>query len=85
MARLIDRIEQSEKAKSAAPERKSAVINKMTQQAGAKDKMISVKVNSSTYKVFTDICRARGLSNNSAINMLISDFVNDNKSYLEDV
>lgn len=48
-----------------------------------KDKLISARVNSSVYTTFRNICAKRGLSANAALNMLISDFVLDNKHVLE--
>ncbi len=52
-------------------------------KAGAKDKMISVKVNSSVYEDFTRINKALGMSNNSCINSLIARYVMDNKVILD--
>lgn len=84
MARLLDKIEKAEKAVTKSDKKKAAVVQiAQQQQAGAKDKLISVKVNSAMYKTFTDVCRARGLSNNSAINMLLSAFIKDNETYLD--
>lgn len=51
---------------------------------GSKDKAISARVNGTTYNNFKKICVARGLSSNAALNMLITDFVRENKSLLDD-
>lgn len=58
-------------------------IAKSKSSNGEKDKMISVKVNSSTYELFTKINKALGMSNNSCINQLISKYVLDNKNVIE--
>lgn len=39
--------------------------------------------NGTTYTNFKKICEARGLTSSAAINMLISDFVLENKQILE--
>ena len=88
MARLIDRIEEHERETAAAkPEKKKPVVLQMTEQskkASGKDKQISAKVNSETYALFAEINRLVGLSNNSALNMLITNYVCEKKYLLED-
>lgn len=49
-----------------------------------KDKQISAKVNLKVYGLFTQINKAQGISNNSALNMLISRYVRENKGILDD-
>lgn len=49
-----------------------------------KNKQISAKVNSDTYALFTDINRVIGLSNNSALNMMIKEYVQNKKYLLEE-
>ena len=46
---------------------------------------ISAKVNSKTYAAFTEINRALGMSNNSALNMIIADYVREKRYVLEDI
>ena len=41
--------------------------------------MISASVNAENYDNFTKINKARGMSNNSALNMLIADYINKNQ------
>lgn len=48
-----------------------------------KDKVISAKVYPETWTTFTAINKAQGMTNNSVINMLISQYVRDNKEILE--
>lgn len=90
MARLLDKIDSREKAQiekklsepSVKP--KTPVVMQIMPKEAVKDKLISAKVNSGMYKIFTDICRAQGLSNNSALNMLLSDYVREKKYLLEE-
>ena len=88
MARLIDRIEEHERETAAAKqEKKKPVVLQMTEQskkASGKDKQISAKVNSETYALFAEINRLVGLSNNSALNMLITNYVCEKKYLLDD-
>lgn len=49
----------------------------------SKNKMISVKLNDQLYAQFTEVNKAYGISNNSAINMLIATYVKDKKDILE--
>lgn len=45
-----------------------------------KDKSVTIRVNSTLYENFTEICRNIGASNNGMITMLITRFVNENKN-----
>lgn len=58
-------------------------IEKISKKAGGKDKAISARVNGTTYLNFKKICEARGLTSNACLNMLITDFVRENKKVLE--
>ena len=58
-------------------------IDKLAKKPGNKDKAISARVNGATYASFKKICRARGLTSNACLNMLITDFVRENKKVLE--
>lgn len=49
---------------------------------GGKNKQISAKVNAKTYDIFTQINQMQGLSNNSALNMIITKYVRENKGIL---
>ncbi len=49
----------------------------------SKNKMISVKLNDQLYAQFTEVNKAYGISNNSAINMLIATYVKERKDILE--
>lgn len=56
------------------PEKKKA--------ARKKDKVVTAKVYPDTWEIFTAINRAQGMTNNSVINMLISEYVRDKKEIL---
>ena len=62
--------------------RKTSVLD-IADNSG-KDKQISAKVNEKVYGLFTQINKAQGISNNSALNMIISRYVRENKGILDD-
>ena len=51
--------------------------------SGSKDKQISAKVNENVYALFSQINKAQGISNNSALNMIISKYVRENSDLIE--
>lgn len=59
-------------------------IEKIISREGQKDKQISAKINTQVFNSFTKINRIQGLSNNSAINMIITKYVRENKSLLDE-
>ena len=52
-------------------------------KANSKDHAISARVNGEVWQLFKQICSARGLTANSCLCMLVSDYVRENKSLLE--
>lgn len=72
-------------AARAAREKKTdnTTIDKLMKRPGGKDKPISARVNGTTYMNFKKICEARGITSNACLNMLITDFVRENKKILE--
>ncbi len=82
--RLIDQVIAKEiQEQKEAPRIHRSAVSKITDSSSSKDKQISAKVNEKIYKAFTDINKAQGLSNNSALNMLISKYVRENNDILE--
>lgn len=81
MGRLLENITKKE-AEKAAPQRKAAKV--ITTAKSGKDKQISAKVNTETYAAFSKINEAQGMSNNSVLNMLISQYVRANKDIIEE-
>nr|WP_296194823.1 hypothetical protein [uncultured Anaerobutyricum sp.] len=63
---------------------RKAPIDQIISKDGAKDKQISAKVNMKMYSAFTTINKAQGISNNSALNMLIAKYVRENRVILEE-
>lgn len=87
MASLLDKVENQEQQASLENkvlEPKKKAVNKITSNDGEKDKQISAKVNNKIWENFTKINKAQGLSNNSALNMLINKYVRENKGILDD-
>jgi len=86
--RLIDTMKQEEQAELELKKEKSEVKKKPVEQIisreGAKDKQISAKVNMKMYNAFTTINKMQGISNNSALNMLIAKYVRENRAILDD-
>ena len=87
MASLLDQVnEQEAKQDNVKIEKKKRVsaVSKIAITDGAKDKQVSAKVSAQSWEAFTRINRAQGLSNNSALNMIINKYVRENKGILED-
>ncbi len=56
-----------------------AEVNKDTKVIKKKDKVITAKVYPETWQIFTEINKAQGMTNNSVINMLLSEYVRSKK------
>ena len=89
--RLIDTLQEEElqevkeeQEKENSNATKKAPVERIISRDGAKDKQISAKVNMKIYSAFTTINRLQGISNNSALNMLITKYVRENKEILEE-
>lgn len=77
-------------APNAAEERESRIlsgsgtIRKLAgSENGYKTQVISAKVAPEIWAAFKCINRARGMSNNSALNMLMTEYIRDNQNILE--
>ena len=75
------KVEEASKV-AATTGRKTSVLD-IADNSG-KDKQISAKVNEKVYRLFTQINKAQGISNNSALNMIISRYVRENKGILDE-
>lgn len=92
--RLIDSLQEEELNEEKLNEEKeqqkekNSIVKKPVEQIiskdGAKDKQISAKVNMKMYNAFTTINKAQGISNNSALNMLIAKYVRENRVILDE-
>lgn len=88
--KLLDKVKRQEEQenqaadenKSGAPKKNRALYN-ISSKGSSKDRQISAKVNSGMYAMFSQINEAQGISNNSALNMIISKYVRENKGILE--
>lgn len=63
---------------------KNSVLHNISSKDGSKDKQISAKVNGNMYATFSAINKAQGISNNSALNMIITKYVRENKDILDE-
>jgi hypothetical protein len=63
---------------------RNSALHNISSRDGFKDKQISAKVNGNMYATFSAINRAQGISNNSALNMIIAKYVRENKGILEE-
>lgn len=82
---LADKVRNNEaKEAEAAVSRTSAVRNIVVLNDGSKDKQISAKVNDINYEMFTQINKILGISNNSALNMLINKYVREHKNLIDE-
>ena len=87
MARLLDKVNEQEtiEQRVKSEKKKKAAVNQIAASIDhAKDKQISAKVNRHTYAEFTEINKIQGLSNNSALNMIINKYVRENRSILQE-
>lgn len=89
LADLMQAEEQNEEREQQERKESNSVVNKspvsqIVSKDGAKDKQISAKVNMKIYNAFTKINKLQGISNNSALNMLITKYVRENKDILDE-
>ena len=63
---------------------RNSALHNISSRDGFKDKQISAKVNGNMYATFSAINRAQGISNNSALNMIIAKYVRENQGILEE-
>lgn len=87
MASLLDQVNEQEAIQAGVQIEKKKRVSAVSQIAvtdGAKDKQVSAKVNAHSWESFTRINKAQGLSNNSALNMIINKYIRENKGILED-
>lgn len=85
MGDLLKKIQSKESKEDDQVRKHSVSTNSIKKKSSGKNKMISAKVNDAMYNQFSAINHARGASNNSILNMLISDYVAKHKSILEDI
>lgn len=59
--------------------RENETIQKLSSKSNARDKMVSVRFNGAAYAKFQKVCEARGMTANGCLNMLLMDFLRQNK------
>lgn len=74
----LERINKFKEKEEAISQEEKSVVKKIAKN-DKQNKMISASVNVENYEEFTKINKAKGMSNNSALNMLIADYVNNNR------
>ncbi len=79
----LDKIHARQVRKQETVHIENETISRISARPNSKDKAISARVNGVTYTQFKKVCEARGLTSNACINMLITDFVRQNKDILE--
>lgn len=62
----------------------SGTVKKLAGSDGYKTRVISAKVAPEIWATFRAINRARGMSNNSVINMLMTGYIRENQVILDD-
>lgn len=82
MGMLLDKMDEQEQNKKNKVTHKSAA--KKIMSSSKKDRQISVKMTSEMFNQFTQINKARGMTNNSTINMIIAEYIRENASWLEE-
>ena len=87
MASLLDQVKEQEAVQEHVKidkKKKNKAVAQIISNDGVKDKQISAKVNEKTWDNFTKINKAQGLSNNSALNMIINKYIRENKGIIEE-
>lgn len=81
MSSLFDKVKENENQKTAAKEK--TAVQRITKSA-IKDKVVSAKFNSDLYNRFTEINKAQGITNNSALNMILAKYVKENSDWIDE-
>lgn len=82
MASLFDKVQQNENQKETGHKDNTAV-KKITKNV-KKDKTVSAKFNGEIYNRFTEINKAQGITNNSALNMILTKYVRENSDLIDE-
>lgn len=81
---LAEKNAEREARKQETVHTENETIENLAKKSIGKDKPISARVNGTTYTNFKKICEARGITSNACLNMLITDFVRENKAIIEE-
>ena len=80
---LADKVRSRQKIQRETVHEENRTIDRVVPAAKRKNKAISARVYGNTYIQFKKICDAKGLTANACLNMLIADFVRENKTAIE--
>ncbi len=80
---LADKVLSRQKIQRETVHEENHTIDRVVPAAKRKNKAISARVYGSTYNQFRRICDAKGITANACLNMLIADFVRENKAAIE--
>ena len=80
MSSLFDKVTEKEEQKTPKAEKKAV---KKIAKNNIKDKVVSAKFNSDVYMRFAEINKAMGITNNSALNMILAKYVKEHSDWLE--
>ena len=83
MASLYDKLNATEQNEAPRKTNKMTTVQKIT-KSNIKDKVVSAKFNSDMYRRFTEINKAQGITNNSALNMILAKYVKENADFLDE-
>lgn len=81
MASLFDKV--TEKEDQESPRKDKKAVKKIA-KSNIKDKVVSAKFNSDTYKRFTEINTRMGITNNSALNLILTKYVKEHSDWLDE-
>lgn len=79
-----DKITARETKRQENVHRDNETIEKLSSRSNARDKMISARFNSTAYAKFQKICDIRGMTVNGCLNMLVMDYIIQNRDLLDD-
>ena len=78
----VNKITARENKRQENVHRENETSQKLSSKSNARDKMVSVRFNGAAYAKFQKVCEARGLTANGCRNMLLMDFLRQNKDIL---
>ena len=81
MGKLLEAINEQEQSSQETVIHKSAA--KKIMSSSKKDRQLSVKITNEMFNQFTQINKARGMTNNSALNMIMAEYIKDNARWLD--
>lgn len=78
------RYEEREQRANKIEIKENSGLDKLISKGYEKDKVTTIRMNSTTYNKFKIISEKKGLNVNACINLIVNDYVREHKEYLED-